>query len=141
MRGKSFLEHGRTLLKLMATDEQRFFRQLCLNNVEKSPFREAPVLASIDPNEFVGAILKLKPEGQRIVFMTLSTRYERGEIVNQLKEEEPWLRRVQELLIEKISVLSRIDGFRIKSWTEKSIDPTLKSAGHFPRGGADPLNE
>ena len=73
-------EHGARLLQLMTSDSTRFFRQLCLNNIERSPFFDFPVLASIHPSIFCETLFKLHPSDQKTVYSTLKTRYEGGKL-------------------------------------------------------------
>ena len=118
--------HPQALMDLMAKDTTAFFRKLCLNNVERSPFYNVPILAYIAPKEFVDGVVKLPPDGQRQVFLALQSRYERASAESTLDEELGWLKKVNLHFKETSRTLGPLSSYRINAWIKKDIEPVLK---------------
>jgi hypothetical protein len=76
---------AKDLLKDMAEDPDRFFRRVNLINDEANDFYDVPILAAIDPNCFVKALLNHHPARQRTVLNALKVRYG--------SRPRPWCRR------------------------------------------------
>lgn len=106
---------GRELLVVMKENVQEFFRQLCLNNVTPSPYFDVPVLASIDPEEFVDNVLALAPDAQSSVFSMFVGRYDRGQLDRDLMEESAWILAVKSAFEKRMPTLGKMTRHRLKN--------------------------
>jgi hypothetical protein len=116
---------GHQLMELMKTDVQAFFRKLCLNNVEASPFFDVPVLASINAETFVDEVLRLEPSAQGSVFAMFRGRYDRLQLEGDLHAEKSWLERVKAAFEARMLALRPMSKDRLKNRIGHSIDPLL----------------
>jgi hypothetical protein len=89
------------LLKEMQTDVQLFYRHLCLTNSAENVYYRTPILASLDPDAFIAALLKLHPIEQHTVMMIFKSRYEHGQLDRDLKEEKAWAETVRDKLLAR----------------------------------------
>jgi len=126
------------LLKLLSEDPQQYFRKLCINNVEQSPFYNVPVLATINPEKFVDHVLALPPESQRTAFTTFQGRYDGGMLERELKEEKPWLIAVKAAFEKKAAALRPMSKYRITNRVGHSIDPFLMPPASLQEKRAGP---
>jgi hypothetical protein len=110
------------LLKEMGTDVQLFFRRLCATNSSDNTYCRIPILASIDPNAFVSALLKLRPTEQRTVMTMFKSRYEFGLLERDLKDEKAWAEAVRERLLAKAETMAPISKLRIKRYVDWNMN-------------------
>lgn len=113
------------ILREMSTSPELFFHRVNLINGEKSEFYNVPVLAALDPEQFVAALLVLHPAQQRNVLMALKTRYERRTFDRELAPERSWASEVRRLLLEASEAMSLISRYRIRRCVMHSLDDVL----------------
>ena len=75
------------LLDLMQGSPRDFERKISLTGEVDNQFWDSPILAHIDPSQFVSAFIDAAPSAQLIVQSALRRRYERDE---HLGEERKW---------------------------------------------------
>ncbi|NEV79024.1 hypothetical protein DYI24_18470 [Rhodopseudomonas sp. BR0C11] len=127
-RKKALPAIGERLLKTMAEDPQKYFRLLCVNNVEASPYYDVPVLAAIDPVIFAERVLALPADSQRSVFSAFKGRYDTGMLLRELSDEKPWLEAVKTALDARLATLRPMSKYRLKNRLGHGIDPFLAPA-------------
>ena len=106
------------LLKEMQTDVQLFYRHLCLTNSSENIYYRTPILASLDPDTFVAALLKLHPTEQHTVMMIFKARYEHGQLERDLKEEKAWVKIVRDKLLAHAETMTPVGKYRVKNHVE-----------------------
>jgi hypothetical protein len=106
------------LLKEMGADVHLFYRHLCLTNDAGNIYYRTPILASLDPDAFVDALLKLHPTQQHTVMMIFKSRYEHGQLEGDLKPEKAWVIAVRDKLLARAETMSRISKDRVKKHIE-----------------------
>ena len=74
----------------MVADPELFFRRISLTNDGANEFYNTPILASLDPDRFVSALIDHHPAHQRTILLALKARYEHGKLDRELKEERSW---------------------------------------------------
>lgn len=112
------------LLEEMKTDVQMFYRRLCLTNNSDNIYYRTPILASLDPDAFVAALLNLHPTEQHTVMMIFKSRYEHGQLEQDLKEEKAWAEIVREKLLTHAETMTPVGKYRIRKhveWYMKAI--------------------
>lgn len=102
------------LVQLMRTDVQLFYRRLCLTNSADNIYYNTPLLGSLDPEKFVQAVLYLSIAEQHIVFMMFKSRYDHGQLDNDLSGERAWAEAVKRKLLDTCESSGPITGKRIK---------------------------
>jgi KAP-like P-loop domain-containing protein len=102
-----------TLLNKMRVDPQAFLRLICLNSNEPGRYYKTPILAFVDPDQFVTTLLRLHPERQRIALTALTLRYEQGRLDRELPQERPWLIAVRDKLTVQAAKLAPISRYRV----------------------------
>ena len=113
------------LMEEMQSDVDLFFKRLCLTNSEENLYYRVPILALIEPKDFVFRFLALERKFQREVLMVFKPRYEHPNIRADLKPEHPWLVNVQQLLLEEASHMSAIPRYSIESWVARYLEPAI----------------
>jgi hypothetical protein len=116
------------LLAEMQEDVQRFYRRLVAANSSENIYASVPVLAKLDPDEFVDAVLALHPSEQHIVMMMFKSRYDFNQLDRNLKEERPWAKEVRDKFIARAATLSPMGRYR----AEKHIEWYLKAVTEAP---------
>jgi hypothetical protein len=104
------------LLKEMQADVQLFYRRLCVTNSPDNTYCRIPILAHLDPDAFVSALLDLRPSDQHTVMMIFKSRYECEQLERDLKDEKPWAEAVRARLLARAEKMSPISQYRIKRW-------------------------
>jgi hypothetical protein len=122
---KRLPEAGRKLLSLLARDPNAYFRQLCANNVEASPYYDIPVLAAIPAKDFVKHVTRLEPEAQRVAFRTFKGRYEHGLLNGPLKSERAWLQQIKDEFEEVVSRARPLSKRRLRIYLQQNVAPFL----------------
>lgn len=84
-------EEAKELLQLLGVKTDDFCASLVLNNYKLSKFKDVPILAYLLPQEFVDAVMLLKPEELSALNATLRARYEVDHNLAKLKIEGNWL--------------------------------------------------
>ncbi len=122
---KSYPKLGLQLLKEMEADPDLYLRHVCLTNSPDNLYHNVPILASIDPDEFVKTLLSLHPSKQRTIFRAFGMRYEYGGLERDLALEKPWLKIVEQQLITEAKVMSPIGKFRLLTTVRNNITRAL----------------
>lgn len=104
---------GRKLMEELAVDPMLFARRICSNESGESMYSRVPVLGTIDPTEFVDAILALSSSGLGNVCIGLKARYEFG--FQDLDGEEEWYGQVKRIIEEKLDSMAPFDRFRVRA--------------------------
>ncbi len=103
-------ETGKDLLKLMASDINTFVSELIQLEGECT-YYDIPVLASIDPREFVDTWISLSPFDQDLVRMIFEKRYD---FKNNCEDEKDWLKEINVLLKQKQEdIKGKLSGYRL----------------------------
>jgi hypothetical protein len=123
----------RGLLCKLSEGSDDFLFDLCPNNVRPSPYRDIPVLASIEPSEFVKQFFDLPPSMQRQATEALKLRYERGSLANTLAQELPWLEGVVRELEGRREDAGPVTSERIGYMLTKHLRPALQNARLYDR--------
>lgn len=113
------------LLSEMAQDQQFYFRRLNVTNSDDNLYYRVPILASIDPSEFVSTLLKLDPLAQDTVLSAFKPRYDSGQLERDLKSEKVWLLNIRDLITKELDGMSPISRFRMTQFVDWYIDPPL----------------
>jgi KAP family P-loop domain len=114
-----------SLLAKMRSDPPGFLRQICIVGNDAGRYAKTPILAFVDPGEFVTSLLKLHPERQRIVLTALALRYENGRLDQDLPQERPWLIAVRDTLIAQSAKMAPISRYRVHWHIENYISAIL----------------
>lgn len=118
-------EIAEQLLTEMMADASHFMRRICLTNHEDNEYYNVPVLASLAPDRFVGALMDLHPQRRRTVLHALKLRYEHGQIDSDLSPERTWAESVREILLAKSEILSPVSKFILQGLVEHTLDKVL----------------
>ncbi len=121
--GENLPQAGKDLLGIMAIDQTKYLRMLIVNTLESSRFYDVPVLATIEPDDFVNAVMALEPSSQSTVFSVFKTRY--TEFGPQLTKEKEWLRQVKLIFEKRIRNLPKMSKYRIETLIHTNIEPYL----------------
>ena len=106
---RRFPDIASDLLRLIATDGDRFFAQVCHTRDGENPYASIPVLTAIEPKQFVGTWLESTPANWRAITYALAERYAAGRLHSELAREGEWVSKVRELLEDE---RDRAKGFR-----------------------------
>lgn len=117
----SYPDKGRALLTEMRSDTHLYFRRLCLTNSAENLYYDTPILAAIEPKEFVRTCLSISPAGQRTVFMVFQDRYQNGRLEGSLAPEKAWLIQVKKLLLEAAAQMSPVGRYRLTCMIDASL--------------------
>ena len=112
------------LLADMRADPDRFVEQIA-NDTAKSRHAHEPVLAALDPAEFIAAFLELNPTKQRAIGMGLLRRYDHARLLHGLAGEADWARRVETLLTEAAERASPLTRDRLLGIVRHSLGKCL----------------
>lgn len=123
---ESYPAEAAKLLATMRLDPQAFLRQICMTANETGRYAKTPILALLNPDEFVTSLLKLHPERQRIVLAALSLRYEQGRLDRDLPRERDWLTAIRSKLVEKGDEMAPISRYRVHWHIENYISALLE---------------
>jgi hypothetical protein len=120
--------HGRELLSQLKKDPVGYARKIMPNNVAPCEYYNVPVLATIEPAEFVETVLSLDSTAQSTAFSAFKGRYELGLLTKELAPEKSWIKSVRAELTARISGLRPMSRFRIMNLAGHNIDPFLQDA-------------
>lgn len=112
------------LLADMRVDSDRFVEQVAGDAAGSRHARE-PVLAALDPAEFVAAFLELNPTAQRAIAMGLLRRYDHARLTRELAGEADWAQRVETLLTEAAGRASPLSRDRLLGIVRHSLGKRL----------------
>lgn len=126
---KLYPQQAAKLLADMERDPEEFYRKLCLSDSNIGVYWGVPILSAIDPKHFVTTLLRQSAATQRTVFQTLNSRYERGSLHSDLKDELPWLASVRDELNAELGKLTPATQLRISrniQWHVTKFVPSPK---------------
>jgi hypothetical protein len=102
------------LIQLVKTDAQEFYNDVCPNSARAARFLALPVLACIEPNDFLAALLSVSPAERRIVSSALKDRYDGSRIDHELTKEKPWIIELLRLVDAKSAELTGFASLQLK---------------------------
>jgi hypothetical protein len=105
---------GKILLDEILADDRTYVDKLTRSLRPPEGFYMVPVLAEINPAEFVDVLFSLEPSAQKYVFMALSGRYENSALNDRLSAEKNWLKEVHSLIHKKLADENLIVKVRFK---------------------------
>lgn len=115
---------ARDLLATLNADPEAFFRRLVLRD-DPASLATIPVLATIEPREFIVRLLALHPAQQRTALMVFKPRYEGAGERQALFEEFGWLERVRTLMLSVAAGARPIERARLEANVAWFIDQPL----------------
>ena len=123
-------EEAKNFLVLMKTDSSKFLWRLCLTNSgETQKFLEVPVLAQIDPKDFITAYIESPPRNRLDVHHTIQERYKVLHFTSKLTDEFKWLKKVDSGLKNKVSALKQPTRYHVEEFRLVIADVLSKSDG------------
>ena len=123
---QSLPKMGRELLMILRSDPDAFYGLVVSTNVGPSTYCRTPILATIDPVEFLDVICKLSEEGKRTVFLALTSRYEHSQLERDLAAEREWLLQFREVALKRAEEEpSPMERHKLSSRLEHSVDVYL----------------
>jgi hypothetical protein len=102
------------ILKYVQTDGRKFRQLFSFTNLGNNHYASIPVLASIDPNEFVQAWLRSPKDNWRAIKYALRERYKGTILTRDLSDEAPWIAEVIRLLKVEADKVSGFQKLRIE---------------------------
>lgn len=120
-------EKGEKLLAEMVSDVELFYRRINLTNSKENTYYRFPILASIDPKNFVNSLLTIPPDHQNMVMRALKVRYDHGILDRDLSAEREWLTKVRDALESVAEKSSPIRKYRLCRNIEWYLNPVLLS--------------
>lgn len=114
------------LLKIVESDGQKFLEQVCITHSGNNQYARIPILAAIDPEEFVASWMKSPKENWYWIRNALQERYKflrDGE----LKAEASWIKTVVRLLEDEAAKTSGFAKVRIQRAIPNLPDELLNS--------------
>lgn len=116
------------LLAKLDDDADDFFLDLTFNNVRSARYARRPVLAALDPADFVNKVVASRPASQTKAFQALSARYESNALKGDLSAELPWLRKVATLFGEAAKVAAPNTRGRLTALVKSALRPAIAAA-------------
>ncbi len=98
---KTYGEQGKALLTDLGCSPQLFTEQITIGNTSQNKYYDKPVLASIEPKDFVQKYMELSNYDKGLVNQALGKRYTHLELMADLGPEADWLRQVKDLLAKE----------------------------------------
>ncbi len=125
MRAKRYPKEAQKLLEIMTTDVAKFFRALCANNVEASPYYDVPILSYLEPKNFAEKLLGISGMNQVNVMSTLKERYSHKGFSGQLGPEREWIESVVEVLQKAIPAMRPASKDRMTTLISRDLEPLI----------------
>ena len=128
-RDRSLSKIGQELLAVLNENPDAFYDQVVATSHGPGTYCRTPVLATINPIDFLDTICALSEEGKRIAFLALSSRYEHSQLERDLTGEKEWLsefRGAARSRAEKDQ--SPMEKYKLLRRLEDSIDIHLNSS-------------
>ena len=113
------------LLVNLAEDPSIFLQRICLTNHQDNEFYNVPVLAYLDPQEFINILLDLHPSQQTTALLALKLRYENMHLDRVLGAERKWAETIRYLLFAASEQMSPISKDRIQALLTHGLDKVL----------------
>jgi hypothetical protein len=102
------------LLRLLESDGEAFQSAISFTGAGTNTYGSVPVLAQIDPKQFVHSWLKSHPRHWHAIAEGLSKRYQGQELIGPLKAEKIWMSEVLKLLGDEVDQASGLRRFRLR---------------------------
>lgn len=118
-------EVAATILADMKTEPNRFYVRLTTMSGSTGEYARVPLLASLDPAEFVTAVLALHPRDQRTVLRALRARWDHGVLHDALSGETVWAQAVRDELAAQRAGMSPMARERITVFLRHTLDAVL----------------
>lgn len=122
---ENYPAEAHVLLNEMGNDPELYSRRISYTNSSENIYALVPILASINPDEFVTKLLEQPPLHQKIIFEAFRMRYQYGALRNDLATEQDWLRSVHEKLLAFADSSPPFTKNRIRKLTEWNITEYL----------------
>lgn len=133
---------GRALLVTMKEDTPRYVRQLLLTNSPDNIYCQRPILAHIEPADWVRILLELHPAAWQHVAAVFRRRYEFAQVASMLRSELAWLTEVRALLVLRLQgAEGKLSAFRIRSMIDNNIDFAINQLNQLDNAAADVIDE
>lgn len=113
---------ARELLANLRSAPAEFVNEIAPGSGQHNKYRSVPILASIDPKEFVSVWLGVHPGLQRQILDALATRYERQSLNGDLSGEIAWANDVYADINSAMHTMSFHGRYRTKIFLEHSLD-------------------
>ncbi len=113
------------LLSDLRTDPRAFIEKVCYTNGGHQIYREIPVLAAMNVDDFAAALVALDGRNQQAVFASIRERYDHGLLRGALASERAMLVSLRERLLAIAASRSGFARFRIERMVEWSVSPLL----------------
>lgn len=114
------------LLKLLESDSEAFYGQVCYSGEGPNTYAEVPILKAIEPHVFVDTWMRSHPKNWRNIRLGLKERYSGARLLNELKDEAPWLREVLILLEAKTKGVQSLRKLRIRLTIPTELQSVLE---------------
>ncbi len=114
------------LMKEMERDQELFLRRLNLTNSGDNLFYDVPILAEINPEEFISVLLKQHSKDQGAILMAFRSRYEFDALNEKLADERPWLKAIRSKLLSASESMSPMAKYRISQLVFRNLDPWVR---------------
>jgi hypothetical protein len=137
---RSLPNYAQQILPLVENDSEQLFHVLNPSHKGMAKFAQVPVLATIDPGEFVATWLRSPSKNWREVHLALSSRVERVQAGDELVEELPWLRKVCGLMEAEAEKVGGLRGFKIRR-AKSRIEKWLAAWDDESNAVAEPAHE
>jgi hypothetical protein len=128
-------EKAQELIDEMGRDVDAFLRNIATVPGSSNLYSSIPILANINPDQFVDRLLTLPPEQQRTAFIALNLRYEGG-ARESLRPEITWISEVIERLRSASGSMSPIAADHLRGVIDQVLSPIVKrsnpSTGKLP---------
>jgi hypothetical protein len=105
---------AKNLLKLVKSNSEEFYNQLCHTSDQEGQYVNIPIFASIDAKEFVDDWMHAHPENWYYISGALKDRSINVRPGSDLQGEEQWMRDVVRLLEEYEKTKSGVSALRIR---------------------------
>ncbi|AQR60283.1 hypothetical protein BZG35_00400 [Brevundimonas sp. LM2] len=122
-------ERAKSLLEDLKSDPDTFYRRVTVTNNSDSLHYNMPVLASMEPDDFVSALLAQHPAHQRTILSALKVRYEHGQLSGRLLSEKQWLEKVRSAVLESAEKLDPMPRYRTQRNVQWFLNPSLNLDG------------
>lgn len=123
----TFPSIGEELLMLLRTESPKFSQRLYHSNYSNDAYYDIPIMASIEPRNFVDALLTVQPDDLYDACRFFRERYRIEKFAEAIIKEHEWVITVKALLErEIISRAGTLFGYCLKEVLENSINKALE---------------
>lgn len=122
---------GALLLEDVRSNGRKFFDQVCRSESGSGLYARVPVLAHIEPKEFLTAWLGSQNDNWRVISLALASRYDSGALERELADERPWILKLLELLDQTAAQARGFRALRMR----RVVHPKLAALRVKPENG------